>query len=105
MADVAHSFDDSAAYERFMGRWSRAAGEVFVDWLAPPAGARWLDVGCGTGVFTELILDTCLPSAVFGVDSEGESFSVVNGGAAQAEVFSDFIGTSMCQGVNARDRR
>ena len=68
MAEVAHSFDDSAAYERFMGRWSRAAGEVFVDWLAPPAGARWLDVGCGTGVFTELILDTCSPSAVFGVD-------------------------------------
>lgn len=68
MAEVAHSFDDSAAYERFMGRWSRAAGEVFIDWLAPPAGAHWLDVGCGTGVFTELILDTCSPSAVFGVD-------------------------------------
>ena len=68
MAEVAHSFDDSAAYEGFMGRWSRAAGEVFVDWLAPPAGSRWLDVGCGTGVFTELILDTCSPSAVFGVD-------------------------------------
>lgn len=68
MADIAHSFDDSAAYERFMGRWSRAAGEVFVDWLAPPVGVRWLDVGCGTGVFTELILDTCSPSAVFGVD-------------------------------------
>ncbi len=65
---VAHSFDDSAAYERFMGRWSRAVGEVFVDWLAPPAGARWLDVGCGTGVFTELILDSSSPSAVFGVD-------------------------------------
>ena len=68
MTEVAHSFDDSAAYERFMGRWSRAAGEVFIDWLAPPAGARWLDVGCGTGVFTGLILDTCSPSAVFGVD-------------------------------------
>ena len=68
MTEVAHNFDDSAAYERFMGRWSRAAGEVFVDWLAPPAEVRWLDVGCGTGVFTELILDTCSPSAVFGID-------------------------------------
>ena len=68
MADVAHSFDDSAAYECFMGRWSRAAGEAFIDWLAPPSGARWLDIGCGTGVFTELITGTCSPSAVFGID-------------------------------------
>ena len=46
-------------------------------------------------------------SILAGIDlhSEGESSSVVNGGAAQAEVFSNFIGTSMCQGVNARDRR
>ena len=45
------------------------------------------------------------PRANGRTESEGESFSVVNGGAAQAEVFSDFIGTSMCQGVNGRDRR
>src|SRR5712691_4909555 len=36
-------FDDSAAYERFMGRWSLAAGAVFLDWLAPERGLRWLD--------------------------------------------------------------
>lgn len=61
-------FADGQAYERFMGRWSRAAGVVFLDWLAPFAGARWLDVGCGTGVFTQLILDTQAPSAVVAVD-------------------------------------
>src|SRR6478609_9935717 len=61
-------FDHGEAYERFMGRWSRAVGVVFLDWLAPIAGARWLDVGCGTGVFTQLILDTCAPSAVVAVD-------------------------------------
>jgi len=66
--DLAHRFDDGAAYVRFMGRWSRAAGAVFLDWLAPPAGARWLDVGCGTGILTELILDGCSPAAVFAVD-------------------------------------
>ena len=59
---------DSQAYERFMGRWSRAAGAVFLDWLAPFARARWLDVGCGTGVFTQLILDTQAPSAVVAID-------------------------------------
>jgi ubiquinone/menaquinone biosynthesis C-methylase UbiE len=68
MLDLAYRFDDSAGYERFMGRWSRAVGVVFLDWVASPAGARWLDVGCGTGIFTELVLDMCSPAAVFAVD-------------------------------------
>ena len=68
MAESNVYFDDGEAYERFMGRWSGAVGAVFLDWLAPPKGARWLDVGCGTGVFTELVLDTRAPSAVIAVD-------------------------------------
>ena len=59
MAETTAHFDDAAAYERFMGRWSRAAGSPFLDWLAPPAGARWLEIGCGTGAFTEQVLNTC----------------------------------------------
>jgi ubiquinone/menaquinone biosynthesis C-methylase UbiE len=62
------SFTDSAAYERFIGSWGRAAGAAFLDWVNPPAGAVWLDVGCGTGLFTELIFETRSPSAVFGID-------------------------------------
>lgn len=69
MLETPHRFDDSAAYEQFMGRWSRAIGAPFLDWVAPPAGARWLDVGCGTGIFTELVLDTCTPAAVDAVDA------------------------------------
>jgi SAM-dependent methyltransferase len=65
---AATHFDDGATYERFMGRWSRAAGSVFLTWMALPAGLRWLDVGCGTGAFTELILDTCSPAGVSAVD-------------------------------------
>lgn len=61
-------FTDGAAYERRMGRWSRAAGAIFLDWIAVPRGARWLDVGCGTGVFTELVVDSCAPATVAAVD-------------------------------------
>ena len=68
MAEVAHRFDDSTAYERFMGNWSRAAGAVFLDWIAAPPGAGWLDVGCGTGSLARLILDRCSPAAVTGID-------------------------------------
>lgn len=61
-------FNDGAAYERMMGAWSRLAGEVFLDWLAPSPGLRWLDVGCGSGAFTELLVERCLPTEIQGVD-------------------------------------
>jgi methylase of polypeptide subunit release factors len=38
-----------AAYEDFMGRWSRPLAERFVRWLDLPPGGHWLDVGTGTG--------------------------------------------------------
>ena len=68
MAEAATSFNDAEAYQPFMGRWSHVVGVTFLDWLALPKGASWLDVGCGSGVFTELILDTCSPAAVMAVD-------------------------------------
>jgi SAM-dependent methyltransferase len=45
------------AYERYLGRWSASVGALFVRWLAVGSGARWLDVGCGTGALTRVILD------------------------------------------------
>src|SRR5262245_25259813 len=68
MAERAFKFDDSAAYERAMGRWSRAVAPIFLQWLAPPAVARWLDVGCGTGILTHTVLELCAPAAVVGID-------------------------------------
>ncbi len=66
-------FNDGAAYERYMGEWSRLAGETFLDWLAPKSGLRWLDVGCGNGAFTEMLVERCAPVSVHGIDpSEGQ---------------------------------
>jgi SAM-dependent methyltransferase len=66
-------FDDGAAYERYMGKWSQLAGETFLDWLQPNPGLRWLDVGCGNGAFTEMIVKRCAPGSVHGIDpSEGQ---------------------------------
>ncbi|HWE43805.1 MAG TPA: class I SAM-dependent methyltransferase [Gemmatimonadaceae bacterium] len=61
-------FDDGAAYERYMGVWSQLAGGIFLDWLAAPPGLRWLDVGCGNGACTELLVRRCAPAAVVGID-------------------------------------
>lgn len=66
-------FDDGTAYERYMGKWSQLAGETFLDWLAPKSGLRWLDVGCGNGAFTEMLVERCAPASVVGIDpSEGQ---------------------------------
>ena len=61
-------FEDGASYEAFMGVWSRIAGERFLQWLAPPAGLRWADVGCGNGAFTQLLFERCAPAEVCGID-------------------------------------
>src|SRR4051812_29209880 len=68
MAQQEIRFEDGAAYERFMGVWSRLLGEVFLDWLAPPEGLAWLDVGCGNGAFTELLVERAVAKSVLGVD-------------------------------------
>jgi SAM-dependent methyltransferase len=61
-------FDDGEAYERLMGTWSDIVGRVFLDWLSPAPGQRWVDVGCGTGIFTKSILSRCAPARVDGID-------------------------------------
>ena len=68
MAEQQIRFDDAASYERMMGVWSRLAGDVFLDWLKPRPGLRWVDVGCGSGAFTELIARRFTPAELHGVD-------------------------------------
>jgi SAM-dependent methyltransferase len=68
-------FDNGAAYERYMGKWSQLAGEVFLDWPAPQPGLRWLDVGCGNGAFTEMLVERRAPASVHGIDPSEEQLA------------------------------
>jgi SAM-dependent methyltransferase len=89
-------FDDGAAYERYMGQWSRLAGETFLDWLAPESGLRWLDVGCGNGAFTEMIVERCAPASVHGIDpSEGQLAYARTRPAARAAQFRQGDATAL----------
>lgn len=56
------------SYDRYMGRWSRKLAPVFLDWLAPPPGLDWIDVGCGTGALTAAICTRAAPQNVVGID-------------------------------------
>lgn len=64
-ADVWAAGDE---YEPFVGRWSRLVAREFLAWLAAAPGARWLDVGCGTGALTGEILAAVAPAHVRAVD-------------------------------------
>jgi ubiquinone/menaquinone biosynthesis C-methylase UbiE len=68
-------FTDGAGYEKFMGQWSRMVGRIFLDWLSLPAGLKWLDVGCGTGAFTEVIQQVCNPSEIVAIDPSAAQVS------------------------------
>ena len=80
-------FEDGAAYERMMGAWSRLAGDVFLDWLAPRKNLGWIDVGCGNGAFTELIVAKTAPREVQGIDpSDGQlNYARTRRGAEMAQ--------------------
>src|SRR5262245_48036662 len=63
---------NGAAYEAYVGRWSRLVVQQFLQELNVPAGSDWADVGCGTGALTQTILNMAQPRSVTSVDrSEG----------------------------------
>jgi SAM-dependent methyltransferase len=57
-----------AAYEVFMGRWSRPLARVFVAWLQPKPSGHWLEVGCGTGALTSTVCKLCEPASIVACD-------------------------------------
>lgn len=85
MAAAAFTFDESAAYERAIGRWSRAVAPAFLQWLAAPARARWLDVGCGTGVLAHAVLELSSPASVVGIDPQATQIAHASSRPAAAK--------------------
>jgi SAM-dependent methyltransferase len=59
---------DAEAYDAYIGRWSRIAAEMFVDWLGVAPRSAWLDVGCGTGALSQAIIARTDPTRVLGID-------------------------------------
>ncbi len=57
-----------AAYEPYVGRWSRRVAREFVHWLALAPRLDWLDVGSGTGALSHAVLEQADPSRLRGVD-------------------------------------
>jgi ubiquinone/menaquinone biosynthesis C-methylase UbiE len=66
------SWSSGNQYEIFMGRWSNLVAGKFLTWLDVPPDSTWLDVGCGTGALTKLILQTCKPKKIISIDLSSE---------------------------------
>jgi SAM-dependent methyltransferase len=65
---VTDRWTSGAAYDLWMGRWSRLLAHEFMTWLDLPAGLQWLDVCCGSGVMSEVIAERNAPKSTVGVD-------------------------------------
>lgn len=66
MGEASDRWATGDAYEAFMGRWSRPVARAFVEWLQPRRRAHWLDIGCGTGALTSIIIELCEPASIVG---------------------------------------
>lgn len=63
------TWDSAGKYESCMGRWSRVVAHEFIDWLRPASGLSWLDIGCGPGALSSVIVDRARPSLLAGLDT------------------------------------
>jgi ubiquinone/menaquinone biosynthesis C-methylase UbiE len=67
-ADHHDAWHAGGGYDAYMGRWSRRLAPRFLEWLDAPPGLDWLDVGCGTGALSSVILAQCAPRDLIGIE-------------------------------------
>ena len=61
-------FSEADAYERFMGRWSRALAPLLVEFAGVRDGETILDIGSGTGALSAAVVAAAPSSRVTGID-------------------------------------
>jgi SAM-dependent methyltransferase len=61
-------FSGADAYERFMGRWSRALAPQFINFAEVRNGNTVLDVGSGTGALSDSVAAAAPSSRIIGID-------------------------------------
>jgi SAM-dependent methyltransferase len=59
---------NGAAYEVFLGRWTRRLADSMVDFAAFPAAGDLLDIGCGTGSLAFALVSRWPGRRVVGID-------------------------------------
>jgi SAM-dependent methyltransferase len=79
-------FAESAAYERFMGRWSRQVAPLLVRFAGIRDGQAVLDVGSGTGALALAVAQAAPSSPVTGVDPSASYVSYAQERAPTARV-------------------
>ena len=62
------SCESGDSYEYYIGRWSLRVAESFTDLQSPSSGLKWLDIGCGSGALSEVIVNNQEPSVLFAID-------------------------------------
>jgi len=67
-AGPAYRASDGAAYDRFLGRWTRRLAEPFIDFAHLPTDGPVLEVGCGTASLAGKIARRATSRPVVGVD-------------------------------------
>jgi len=79
-------WEAGAAYEAYMGRWSRQLAGAFVTWFSPAPSAHWLEIGCGTGALTSAIVERCKPGSIMACDPSAPFVEHARASLADARV-------------------
>jgi len=83
---ISDQWTSGADYDQWMGRWSRLLAREFLNWLALPAGLRWIDICCGSGIVTEAIVERSEPASVVGIDISPEQINFARQHRARTNV-------------------